>query len=618
MVSVLTHRGPDSAGVWEDRAARVWMGHRRLSVVDLSASGAQPMVSSNGRWVLTYNGELYNAVDLRAELSAQGVVFRGSSDTEVLLEAIAGWGLHKTLRRINGMFAFAVWDREQRSLFLARDRLGIKPLYWAQTTAGFLFGSELRSLEQCDALSPSLDTGSAALFMRYGYVPAPRTIWKEVSKLAPGTVLHFRVGGAVDIEHYWRLQDVVDAARTEPWQGSIDEAVDELDSLLSDAISRQMVADVPLGAFLSGGIDSSLVVAMMQSASARPVSTFSIGFHEQGYNEAEHAGAVARHLGTRHTEAYVTSQDAVDALPTVLAQYDEPFADSSQIPTYLVSHLARQQVKVVLSGDGGDESFAGYSRYSQTLSLMAKLHRGPKRQREFAARQILLIPAHRWDALAGLLPASLRPADFGFRMHRLAKRMQARNATGLYAQTLSLWQEPAEVVACVAEPGSLARDPALERAIPAILSRMQYIDSMSYLPDDILTKVDRASMAVSLECRVPLLDHRIVEFAWHLPEKWRQRGGVGKWLLRQVLYRYVPPELIDRPKMGFGVPIADWLRGPLKEWAGDLLNPAAIERHGVLKAAPVDAAWRAHQSGERNQHYPLWAALVLQDWLGRR
>ncbi len=617
MNAALRHRGPDSCGTWIDPDAGVYLGHRRLAIVDISPSGAQPMTSADGRWIICYNGELYNAAELAAELLASGISLRGSSDTEALVECIAQWGFTEALSRLNGMFAIAAWDRSERRLMLARDRLGIKPLYWGEMNGLFVFASELGAMSRHPSWRPTLDREAVALYMRFGYVPAPRSIWQQAHKLEPGCYLSYRQADGVETGCYWSMADVWKTAARNPWRDTPDAAVAMLEDLLRDTVRRQMVSDVPLGGFLSGGIDSSVVVALMQAESMRPVTSFSIGFNEPGYNEAQHAMAVAQHLGTDHHELYVEPSHARDVLPDAIQLYDEPFADSSQIPTYLVSRLARGHVTVALSGDGGDECFAGYERYPLGQQMWEKIGRVPRLIRHGVSETLQAMPESTWDGLARVLPRPVRPSAFGMRVHRLARRARSTTATEIYTGLLSLWRSPDEIVIGAKEPLSVATDPSMERRFPEMLDRMQFIDTVTYLPDDILTKVDRASMGVSLECRVPLLDHRVVEFAWRIPAAMRQRDGRGKWPLREVLHRYVPRALVDRPKMGFGVPIDSWLRGPLKEWAWSLLSPAALQQHEVLQVGPVHAAWEMHQSGEQDLHYPLWTALMLQDWLDR-
>lgn len=621
MTGRMVHRGPDDQGTWVDAEAGIALGQRRLSIVDLSPAGHQPMASPSGRYVIVYNGEIYNFQDMRVDLEAKGVAFRGHSDTEVILAAIEQWGLAQTLARMIGMFAFALWDRKERSLVLARDQLGIKPLYWVHERGLTLFGSELKALTAHPDWKPGIDRNAVAAYMRHNYIPAPFTIWEGARKLEPGCMLELREGQEPRIERFWSLDAAVEAGARQPFTGSDAEAEEALDVLLRDAVKRQMVADVPLGAFLSGGIDSSTVVALMQAQSDRPVRTFSIGFNEAGYNEAEHAKAVAAHLGTDHTELYVTPSEALDVVPHLTEWYDEPFADSSQIPTYLVSKLARQHVTVSLSGDGGDESFGGYNRYFYATELWQRSHRMPPALMALAGRAIGAVPAGWWDVASGLIPKSRRPAHFGQKMHKLARTFEPNAEDGqdaIYRSLISQWNPPDTVVPGSAEHKGILWDSTVSKRIPDFFSRMQYFDTLTYLPDDILTKVDRASMAVSLEARVPLLDHRVVEFAQRLPMHLKYRDGQGKWLLRRVLERYVPAQMIDRPKMGFGVPIDHWLRNELSQWAGDLLSPTAIERHGLLDSKPVQDAWNAHRTGEANNQYLLWTVLILQDWLDRQ
>lgn len=616
MADSLLHRGPDAGDAWTDEEAGIAFGHRRLSILDLSPAGAQPMTSANGRWVITYNGEVYNFPDLKADLEAAGVVFRGHSDTEVIVEGLAHWGVEATLGRLVGMFALAAWDRHDRRLWLARDHLGIKPLYWAELGGSLLFASEPKAFRPHPAWNPSLNRDAVASYMRFGYIPGTTSIWQEVQKLSPGTLLSVDAAGRRKISAFWTLENAVSAGQREPWSDSPEAAVDALNDLLGDAVKRQMVSDVPLGAFLSGGIDSSTVVALMQQHSTRPVKTFSIGFHEDGFNEAQHASLVAKHLGTDHTELYVQSDQALAVVPHLSEWYDEPFADSSQIPTYLVSKLARADVTVALSGDGGDEVFAGYSRYTYLRQLWRMTGALPRPLRAILSGGVRGVPNSVWDLVGAMLPGGLRKTHLGAKLNRLVDGWN-QGPQDLYLRLLSHWVEPEAVVPGTREIPPLATDGTLAARLPDILARMQYIDTLTYLPDDILTKVDRSAMAVSLETRVPLLDHRVVEFAWRFGTDVKERDGAGKWLLRQVLYRYVPRTLVDRPKMGFGVPIDSWLRGPLKDWAWSHLAPDAISRHGLLDPEPVKALWDRHQSGVENNQYPLWTAVMLQDWLAR-
>jgi len=616
MTDSMPHRGPDSSGYWHDEAAGVALGHRRLSIVDLSAAGHQPMVSADGRWVLTYNGEIYNADELRPALEARGVRFRGHSDTEVLVEACALWGVEATLPRLIGMFAFALWDSRERCLYLVRDRLGIKPLYWGWFGNLLLFGSELKALRAHAGWTPEIDRDSVASFMRHNYVPGPWTIYRGISKLAPGGVVVFRPGLAPEVKAFWSLADVAADGLANRAAMSDGEATDALESLLSDAVRRRMVADVPLGAFLSGGIDSSTVAALMQANATRPVRTFSIGFHEQGYNEAQHAKEVAAHLGTDHTELYVDPAHARDVIPRLADMFDEPFADSSQIPTFLVSEMTRRHVTVALSGDGGDELFAGYNRYFQAMTLFPVLDRVPAPCRAAVSAIIRMLPPPAWTALFGLVPDRWRPPQPGDRMHKLAGIL-TQSLDDYYRYLVSHWQAPDQLVPGAAEHRGLLWDRSVVDSVKDPIERMQYLDTLTYLPDDILTKVDRASMAVSLEARVPLIDHRVVAFAWSLPLSQKVRDGKGKWLLRQVLARHVPSKLIDRPKMGFGVPIDGWLRGPLRDWAENLLGERRLAAEGFFNPAMVREKWTQHLSGRVNHQYLLWDVLMFQAWKER-
>ncbi|CAA7612097.1 asparagine synthase (glutamine-hydrolyzing) [Magnetospirillum sp. UT-4] len=613
MIATLAHRGPDGDGLWLDPEVPACLGHRRLAVVDLSPAGRQPMASASGRSVIVYNGEVYNADELRRALEAAGLAFRGHSDTEVVVEACEAWGIDKTLERLNGMFAFALWDRAERCLRLARDRLGIKPLYWSGGEDGLAFASELKALQARSGWHAEIDRSAVASFLRFGYVPAPGTIWSGIAKLEPATVLSWRPGARPVIRRYW---DATECAAAAPAAMSAPEAVAALDALLRDAVARQMVADVPLGAFLSGGIDSSTVAALMQAQSGRRVRTFSIGFREAAYDESEHAAAVARHLGTDHTRLMVEPGHALEVIPELPRWYDEPFGDSSQIPTALLSRMTRAHVTVALSGDGGDELFAGYTRYAVARRFGPALVAVPRPLRAAAAGLVRMVPPSAWDRLAAPVPARWRPAHPGDRLYKLADVLTVRRPEDFYKRLVSHWHDPAAVVigAGAEAPGKLDQ-PGLARRIPDFVTRMQLADLSSYLPDDILTKVDRASMAFSLEARVPLLDHRVVEFALGLPLGQRIRAGRGKWLLRRVLSRYVPDALVERPKMGFGVPIGAWLKGPLRDWAESLLDESRLRHEGFLDPAPIRARWRQHLAGTANWQYPLWDVLMFQAWL---
>jgi asparagine synthase (glutamine-hydrolysing) len=621
MSDSIAHRGPDGEGVWTDEAAGIALGHRRLAIVELSPLGQQPMQSADGRWVVAYNGEIYNFRELRAELEAAGHSFRGQSDTEVLLEACAAWGVERTARRLIGIFAFALWDRRDRKLALVRDPMGVKPLYWAlvggAATGTVLFGSQPKALRAHPALTAEIDRDALAAYFRYNYVPAPHSIYKGVSKLEPGTILTFRPGKEPERTVYWSMAGTVRQGLADRLSLSDGEAADELEALLRDAVGRQMMADVPLGAFLSGGIDSSTVVALMQAQSERPVRTFTIGFKEAGFNEADAARAVATHLGTDHTDLIVEPSHALATIPRMAECYDEPFADSSQIPTFLVSEMTRRSVTVALSGDGGDELFAGYNRYAWGSGLWRRMAPVPAGLRRTASGMIRSLRPRHWDALSSIIPASKRPRLLGDKLHKLAGILDAGGPDALYRGLLTHWEEPDRLVLGGREPRGILWDEGVAAEVPDFVERMQYLDAVTYLPDDILAKVDRASMAVSLEARVPLLDHRVVEFAWRLPMAQKLRDGKGKWLLRQVLYRHVPKELIERPKMGFGVPIDSWLRGPLRDWAEDLLDERRLREDGFLDPAPIRARWAEHLSGARNWQHPLWSVLMFQDWKRR-
>lgn len=617
MSDAISHRGPDGRDIFVDAEAGLALGHLRLSIIDLSPTGTQPMVSADTRWVIVFNGEIYNYLELRVVLVRQGVRFRGTSDTEVLLEACAHWGVREAAARCNGMFAFAAFDRTEREVWLARDHVGVKPLYWAIQGAALYFASELKALRAHPRFEARLDEASAASFFRFGYVPAPHTIYEGVSKLEPGGLLRVSSDGHSSLEAFWSFSEVARLAVTS--RGDMDEgrAVDELDALLRDSVRRQLVADVPVGVLLSGGIDSSTVAALAQTASATPIRSFSIGFAEAAYNEAAYAAAVARHLGTAHEELYVGPGMAADVLSRLADIYDEPFADSSQIPTYLVSALTRRHVTVVLSGDGGDELFGGYDRYFHGLHLLRGARMLPPALARPVAGILARAPLKALDAASALLPERTRLRRLGTKLRKAAAYMAAPEPTGLYRRLMSHWGDMPGTRAAVIERHGLFWDRELEGAIPDPVERMQFIDTLTYLPDDILTKVDRASMAVSLEVRVPLLDHRIVELAWRMRPGLKVRGSVGKWALRQVLHRYVPPALVERPKAGFGVPVGEWLRGSLRGWAEDLLDDRQIAKTGLLDAAEVRRRWDEHKTGRADWQYSLWTVLMFESWRRR-
>ena len=621
MAATLSHRGPDDSGSWADAAAGIALGHRRLSIIDLSPEGHQPMQSRSGRYVISYNGEIYNFREVRAELDRDGAVWRGHSDTEVMLAAFDAWGVEGALRRFNGMFAFALWDRHEHVLNLARDRLGEKPLYYGWMGNTFLFGSELKALRAHPSWAGNIDRNALAAYLRHNYVPAPHSIYQGIAKLPPAHLLRVRATDPREArpEPYWSLREAAEAGVAQPQEVDDNTAVDELDALLRDSVAHRMVADVPVGVFLSGGIDSSTVVALMQAQSSRPVRSFSIGFDEEAYNEARHAKAVAAHLGTDHTELYVTPREAMSVIPRLPQIYDEPFADSSQIPTLLVSQLARQHVTVTLSGDGGDELFCGYVRYFWGRRIWNRIGRLPYGLRTATARALNALSPASWNRmLAGVnrvVTSTALGEITGDRVHKLAEVLAVAGPDALYHGLVSHWTKPEQIVHGSREALTALNDRSQWAGLDDFTNRMMYLDGVTYLPDDILVKVDRASMAVSLEARVPMLDHRVVEFAWRVPLSRKTRNDQGKWLLRQVLYRYVPRELIDRPKMGFGVPIDTWLRGPLREWAESLLSERRLREEGYFDPAPIRQKWAEHLGGTRNWQYWLWDILMFQAWL---
>lgn len=622
MADRLRHRGPDAGGVWSDEASGIALAHRRLSIIDLSPAGHQPMLSACGRYVVVYNGEIYNWAELRDELDAARMApgWRGHSDTEVLIAGIVAWGIEATLRRSRGMFALAVWDRADKTLTLARDRIGEKPLYYGRVGDGFAFASELKGLRALPAINFDIEPEALALMLRYGYVPAPHSIYRGIFKLPPGTLLRVTAKGHFgDPEPWWQFSTVAQEGFANRRELSDSRALDQLEAVLGAAISEQMVADVPLGALLSGGLDSSTVVALMQSHSTRPVRTFTIGFAEGDYDEAAHARAVAHHLATDHTELHVTPTQARDIIPSLPDIYDEPFADSSQIPTALVCQLTRQHVTVCLSGDAGDELFGGYNRYFWATSLWRRLGFMPAGVRRLLSGGISAVSASTWNRLFGafgpFLPARLRVNNPGDKLHKLAEVIGVSSPEELYGALVSQWRG-ALPLRGISEPSTWLADASRWPALPGFAERMMAVDTLTYLPDDILAKVDRAAMSVSLETRVPFLDSRVIDFAWRLPLHQKVRDGQGKWLLRQLLYRHVPRELVERPKQGFGVPIEHWLRGPLRDWAEDLLSPAALAADSMLDPVPIRAMWQRHLSGKNVQH-ALWNVLMYQAWRKR-
>ncbi len=621
MALAIKHRGPDDAGAWADEEAGIALGHRRLSIIDLSAAGHQPMHSHCGRYVLVLNGEIYNHKALRTELQNMGSapVWGGHSDTETLLAGFAAWGVVDTLKRTVGMFAFALWDRVEHCLLLGRDRFGEKPLYYGWGANAFLFGSELKALRAYPGFDNPISRGALALYLQHCTVPAPHSIYEDIFKLEPGCLLTLRLSDlkaeALSIEPYWRLTDAVREGMANPVENET-EAVSLLDGALREAIALQAVADVPLGAFLSGGVDSSTVVALMQTQSERPVQTFTVGFDEAGFDESPHALAVAKHLGTEHHELRVSSADAQSVIPLLPQLYDEPFADSSQIPTYLVCKAARQHVTVALSGDAGDELFGGYNRYFWAESIWNRIAWLPSGVREVIGTGIQKVPSEAWDKLGRMLPGGQGIARLGAKSHKLAHRMKTvKSLDDLYRSLVTEWPEEMDLVKGAKRLQTSLDDKSIVIGITDSEHRMMLWDSLTYLPDDILTKVDRAAMGVSLETRVPFLDHRVAELAWRLPLHMKIRGKEGKWALRQVLYKYVPRELIDRPKAGFGIPVGQWLRGPLRDWAEALLDEKRLEQEGYLKPAPIREIWQQHLSGRYDWTVRLWTVLMFQAWL---
>ncbi len=629
MANTIRHRGPDDGGAWVDEVAGVALGHRRLSILDLSVAGHQPMPSADGRYMIAFNGEIYNHLELRRLLKTTPAVgsisptdtadtaWKGHSDTETLLACFASWGVDKTLEKLVGMFAIALWDRETRTLTLARDRMGEKPLYYGWQGDTFLFGSELKALKAHPAFRAGVDRGALALLLRHNYVPAPYSIYEGILKLPAGTFMQLRAGQpAAAPVTYWSLAETAESGTAKPFKGSDEEALITLERHLRESIRGQMVSDVPLGALLSGGIDSSLIAAIMQANSENQVRTFTIGFDEQDYDEATHAAAVAKHLGTNHTELRLNANDAMALVPQMPAMYDEPFADSSQLPTHLVMKLARQHVTVALSGDAGDELFGGYNRYLFAPKVWRSVGWIPLPLRNALATGLAALPVASINRFVGPLSRRVSVALPGDKAHKLGHRLRdVRGMDDLYASLVSEWPHSKDMVIGGRTPSNLLDDRGRWPRLADPVSRMMALDGLTYLPDDILVKVDRAAMAVSLETRAPFLDRDVVEFAWSLPMHMKIRGGQGKWLLRQLLDRHVPRSLMERPKMGFGIPLDAWLRGPLRDWAENLLAEDRLRREGYFNPVPIRTAWKSHLSGQASYGYRLWSVLMFQAWL---
>jgi asparagine synthase (glutamine-hydrolysing) len=614
MNHTIAHRGPDDQGIWFDAQAGIGLAHTRLAIVDLSPAGHQPMASASGRYIIAFNGEIYNHLQLRNELNISQ--WRGHSDTETLLAGFETWGIEATVRRTVGMFAFAVWDKQLQTLTLGRDRVGEKPLYYGWQDETFLFGSELKALKVHPAFKRELNHDALALFLRHNYVPAPHSIYKNIHKLLPGTLLQLSLKEPQPVmSSYWSASDAAVSGTAALFKGDAVEMVDELERIAKNAIAQQMVADVPLGAFLSGGVDSSTIVALMQAQSTQPVRTFSIGFHEEQYNEAKYAKAVAEHLGTQHTELYISTADALGVIPKLSTLYDEPFSDSSQIPTFLVSELAKQEVTVALSGDAGDELFCGYNRYTMTAKLWGAINKVPLAMRKGTATMMRQISPVAWDRVASFVPVLRHHSQVGNKLHKGAYVLASASANEAYRRLVSHHDHPYSLLTKEGTEPTTFMD-LHHSNLTALddINRMMAMDFMSYLPDDILVKVDRAAMGVSLETRVPFLDHHLIEFAWTIPLSMKLREGKSKWPLRQLLYRHVPSQLIERPKMGFAIPLHDWLRGPLQHWAETLLDEQRLHHEGIFNPSAIRTMWQQHLKGKGNFAALLWNVLMFQAW----
>jgi len=621
MAASLNLRGPDEQGVWLSEMGTVGMAHRRLAVLELGPQGRQPMISSSGRFVLAYNGEIYNYRELKTELEKDGASFRGQSDTAVLLAAIERWGIEKALDRLVGMFAFATWDQKERRLILARDRFGEKPLYYGWQGNIFLFGSTLQPLRQHPAWIGGIDRQALSGLVRFDYIPAPLSIYSDIKKLLPGTWLEVAWGDDGCWQErqttYWSALAAAQSAKASPFVGDFSSAVDILEAKLVRTLQGQILADVPLGAFLSGGIDSSAVVAVMQDLSRHPVKTFTIGFDDPAYDESASAAAVAEYLGTSHTSYRLTQADLLEFIPRLASIYDEPFADASQIPTALVSQLARRDVTVALSGDGGDEIFGGYNRYLLGPRIRSYSRVFPRVLRGVVADCLRTVAPSTWDNLLGFIAHASRTSGVGEKLHKLASALPSANSHELYHRLTTFWHEDFPLLGSARSSVSSGQDYAVWQQDWPFSEQMMLADTLTYLPDDILVKVDRAAMGVSLETRAPFLDHRLFEFVWSLPLEYRIRDKQSKALLRELLYRHVPRSLIERPKSGFAIPIGQYLRGPLRDWAESMLDPTRLRREGYFDVGKVRSVWDKHCAGQINRHYDLWSILIFQAWLVR-